>query len=70
MTVRSVTEEDLLAWCVAARDHLATEAAYRRRRGEGVGEIRKAIVEEELARRGEDVVAHLRVRHREQTPAG
>ncbi len=65
MTVRAVTEDDLLAWAVAVRDHLATEAAYRRRRGEGVAEIRKAIVEEALAQRGEDVVAHLRVRHRE-----
>jgi len=69
MTVRAITEDDLLAWAIAVRDHLSAEAAYRRRRGEGVHEIRKAIAEEALAQRGEDVVAHLRVRHREQTPA-
>lgn len=69
MTVRAVTDDDLLAWAVEVRDYLAAEAAYRRRRGESVGEVRKAIIEEGLAQRGEDVVAHLRVRFRDPTPA-
>jgi len=61
MTVKQLAHDDAIAIAVRCRDRYAQDAAYWRRAGLGVEEIRRAIAYEELAREGDDLVTYLRM---------
>lgn len=62
MTVKNLTHDEVIALVVRARDRFAEDAAYWRRAGLGVDEIRRAIAYEEMARELDDAVGVLRMR--------
>ena len=69
MTVKNLTHDDLIAIAVRARDRFIQDAAYWRRAGLGVDEIRRAIAYEEHGRDCDDLVANLRMTRPERAGA-